>query len=211
VIVVYEDAISQTASGSPQHAACLHRLGEAYLLRYLRLNNIEDLIKADCYCAYSVQITPVDALARPGRVGTLAEVRKARFDKFYSSEDLQSAIAMLEEVLPSLPTNPQKRGVYLQRLGNCYEARFRATGAMGDLDLAIQTYESALQLASTAGVDQPPALLRLGRSLFTRYLIARRDDDVRRAWQLGRDAWQSAREADVQTALLAQFLARGPR
>jgi CHAT domain-containing protein len=209
-LALFEDAMSHTESGSPEHAASLHRVGEAYLMRYLRLNNIKDLIGADLTCAYSVQLTPIDAPTRPARVGTLAQVRKARYDKFHSSDDLQSAIAMLEENLRGWPGDSPNRRVTLQRLGNCYEARFRSGGAPGDLDLAIQTYESVLQLAPTTAAAQAQARLLLGRSLFTRFLIARRNEaDVRRAWRLGQDVWQSAHEGDMQTALLAaRLLAR---
>jgi len=208
-IAVYSDARQQTAEGSVrQRAAVLNCLGQAYLERYWRLDEIGDLVSASIYCAAAVELTPASAPARATHLRALAAVLKARYDKFgsSSSDDLGQAIATLEEALRLLPVDSYRRGANLPRLGSCYEARFRATGQLHDLDQAIQTYESALASMPTSSRDRAQALYSLANALFTRFRIGGQEADAQAARRLASEAWQAAHDTDAWTALLAARL-----
>jgi hypothetical protein len=75
-----------------------------------------------------------------------------------------SAIQRYQEALNRTPTDQPDQALRLQNLGAGYGDRYRATGAMADLDTAIQLFQEALDRTPTDHRKPPPANSALEKS-----------------------------------------------
>ena len=114
---------------------------------------------------------------RPIYVYVLAQVLGRRYDVRGAIEDLNDAIALIEECLasPSLPQQLGRRGLRGE-LGTLLRRRFLRTHNPADIDEAVR-----LQMIDVDEDVNPGRLTNLGNALLTRFDVSHAFDDLNQA------------------------------
>ncbi|MFF7174775.1 CHAT domain-containing tetratricopeptide repeat protein [Streptomyces pseudovenezuelae] len=115
------------------------------------------------------QATPTDDPNRPGRLTNLGHALQARFGRTGSLEDLDTAIAAMQEALETAPASHPDRAMMLSNSGDALRLRFEQTGSLEDLDTAIAAMQEALETAPASHPDRAGRLSTLGLTLLRRF------------------------------------------
>ena len=113
-----------------------------------------------------------------------------------SAAELDQAIAACRRALEVLPPQDEGRGAVLSMLGTALRSRFQLTGALPDIDAAVEAGE---QPVTPPGHPNRAAVLsNLSTSLLVRYQATGQPADLDRAEETGEQALDAARLDDPQ-------------
>ncbi|MFF7127284.1 CHAT domain-containing protein [Streptomyces sp. NPDC008240] len=194
----FREALAAAPPGHPHRASILGHLGEALRIRFDRLDEPEDL-NASIDCFRESVDAAVDADDRAARRCHLGNALNQRGQRTRTLADVDAAIDALRQSVAAAPSVPSERpdhpdrAVRLYKLGEAMWSHFELTGAMADLDAAIDHFREA---AVAAPVDHPERidiLTAFGGAL------------SKRSEQMGRVA-----DADAAIECLTEALALAP-
>ncbi|KAK6538619.1 hypothetical protein TWF694_010197 [Orbilia ellipsospora] len=132
--------------------------------------------------AHEISLNSTDAgsLKRGFRLATLGIILGDRYKTTNEPDDLNRAIELLTESLDYLRQLNNETAIAraLLHLGNDISMRFERTGAMEDLELAIQMIEASLQLQAPDEPIRALAFAFLGNFILLRYERTRDNDHL---------------------------------
>ncbi|MFG2950445.1 CHAT domain-containing protein [Streptomyces adustus] len=191
----FQDALAAAPPGLPDRATILTHLGEALRIRFVRTDAAADLNAAiDRFRAAAD--AAVDADDRAARLFHLGNALNQRGLRTGTLADVEAAIDCLRQAVAAAPSGPPERPdhpdrtVRLAELGVAMRARFELTGAMEDLDAAIDRAREAVLASPLDHPERTSILTALGGSL------------SKRCEQIGRAA-----DADAAIECLTEALA----
>ncbi|MEY2247461.1 CHAT domain-containing protein [Streptomyces sp. BF23-18] len=191
----FRDALAAASPDQPDRATILAHLGEALRMRFVRTDALADLNAAIDSFRAAVHAA-VDADDRSARLCHLGTTLNQRGRQTGTLADVEAAIVCLRQAVAAAPDDPPDRPDHpdrtarLARLGEAMRSRFELTGAMADLDAAI---DRAREAALATPLDHPERtgiLTSLGGAL------------SKRCEQMGRTA-----DADTAIECLTEVLA----
>lgn len=117
----------------------------------------------------AVDLTPLDAADRPGRLSNLAISYVHRFERFSNVRDIDASILYQKEAVKLTPVKDISRPQRLSNLGGSLLRRFERFGEVDDIDGAIAQQNEALALTPKGNADRPTMLNNLGVLLMRRF------------------------------------------
>ncbi|MFI7700401.1 hypothetical protein [Nonomuraea sp. NPDC049480] len=108
----------------------------------------------------------------------VAEAREARWGRTGAAEDLDDAVAAMDDVVNRTPDDHEWYPGRMSRLGGLLQFRFAVTGERQDLDTGIEAIRTAAEAVPPGHEDWPMFRSNLGRALLFRYGATGREADL---------------------------------
>jgi hypothetical protein len=153
-------------AASPDLSSLLANLVNALADRYERSGSLEDLWTAVDQAEHA--ITTGSGSPNPVLLATLGNVLQLQYDRDHQPRTLDRAITSLKEAAAALPSGTSRLAVCLGNLGNALFNRAELTGAIDDLDAALETFRRALTDTDPESSRAPLLWSGLGRALLAR-------------------------------------------
>jgi tetratricopeptide (TPR) repeat protein len=185
----------------------LHYLGAEHFERFEKGavqegRGLKDLSIAAWLCERSVEAIPNGHLMKPVRLYCLGECYEAIYlentnadiaEKHLNAEarnknHLDNGINSFQEIVDAAPRNGLIWVSAFHRLGALYNERFRFTGDLGDLKMALQLYQDSVDGTPKNHPDRAARLEKLGSLKKDRFVIFGNMADIETAIQLFQEA-----------------------
>lgn len=182
-IQLYQEAVNITPMSHPSRASRLHHLGLGFQHRYTVTGKISDLNLAVQSFQEASDTIPEN---HPGRAGLLGRLGRSYGDRYRkmgeSLTDLEMAIQKLQEALCLTPRGSPDRADRLEDLALYYRSRHQRTGAITDLEAALQHFQEAVNITQNS-IDRAGRLHNIGLVYGDRYVRTGELDDLEMAMQ----------------------------
>jgi len=196
-IEMFDKLVKSTPVDRPEYVSAVECLGSVVHARSQRTGSIEEVRNAVEKLQEAVELTPAGHPNRAGRLNSLSDALKSLFDKTGSMDVLDLAIQMSSEAIQmTSPDDSRQYGLYLHNWSLILGKRFIATGAIEDLESAIEKQEQALDLIKTNQRHRANCLHSLGISLQQRFEATGSMEDLDQAIMRQEQAAGSMPEED---------------
>lgn len=197
-----EEVVDSTHLNDPRRPLRLNNLAHCYGMKFQRLGVNEDLTKAIDSLTKVLATKPPTSISHMDRaicLGSLAhklaERSKADFHDSDEQDDLNRAIACLEEALKLIPVNHPRCLYATNDLARCLRERFERFGKrdMADLDRSIELLKTAVSTLEAWNQFRAQPFLNLGRAYEARYNNASgsNPEDQKHAVHFYSECWHS--------------------
>ncbi len=183
--------------------AAWNEAGGAYLRRYWRTGQVEDLNAALRLWQQAVQATPKGHPDLPSRLNNLGNGLWTRYSRTGRMEDLEEAIRVHRQAVQATPPDRPNLPSPLNNLGAGLRARYSRTGRLEDLEEAIRVHRQAVQATPKGHPDLPGYLSNLGTGLSYRYSRTGRLEDLEEGQKAYRQAAEFGLKVNPSEALRA--------
>ena len=183
-IVLYRDALTLLPVGHPNRYISLSGLAVMLSHRFEHGGNDQDVDELDRDDLIS---SPIGCSNRSMSSSNTVNEPVHSFEK-RSNKDLDEAIALFEEVLPSRPVGHPLRPMLLHNMANTLHVRFNDRGNDNDLDDAIMLHREALALQPVGHTDRHALLNSIANALSRRFCHRGNHKDRDEAIVLRREA-----------------------
>ncbi len=208
---LWQTAVQQAPSDSPELPTYLNNLGNGLSDRYDRTGQLADLEEAICAWQAAVERTPLDSPELPRNLNNLGHGLSYRYNLTGQWADLEEAIhAWRTAVQHAPPDSPELPG-FPNNLGNGLRNRYTRTGQLADLEEAIGVARDAVQHTLPDSPELPRNLDNLAHSPNCLYTRTGRLADLEEAILIWQKAVQRTHPASPELPSLLSDLGAGLR
>lgn len=183
-IQLFERAVAETPSGSPDLPAHLNNLSNALQGCFDRTWRGQDLAEAIQISQRVVAEMPAGSPNLYAHLNNLGTELRKRFARTGQTEDLEEAIRVHRRAVAEIPARSPNLSFCLNNLGAALQERFARTGRLQDLDEAIRAFEHAVSETPPGSPDLPARLHNQSNGLRERYERTGREEDLDEAIQI---------------------------
>ncbi len=195
-MAAYRQSVLRTPHQSPDRGRHLSNLGSGWMSRFVRTNQVADLVAAVEANEEAVAATPSSSPELPMHLNNLSSVLRTLYRCTLDSGHLERAVAHSTRAVELSGNVSLEQPLFLAGLASALDDRFAATGDLTDLDRSIAILEDVVERAPKLSVYLPAFLTNLGVALSRR--LVRTDTDVDRK-RLG-EVWSTATRAGLADA-----------
>ncbi|HEX5402077.1 MAG TPA: hypothetical protein VFX16_07230, partial [Pseudonocardiaceae bacterium] len=186
-ITLGKQAIEATTAGDGDLPDMLSHVASAQVIRYQRSGNHADLDAAIETFEQALRVHPTGSGDCAACMMYLGQAYRLRFENKGDADDLESAVSLSVRAVAAA-TGGEALPDTLQAAGAALFARFGRTGAMQDLESAVQQYRQALDALRESDPRRPVCLCDLGNTLAARFGQTSAMSDLHEAIVLCRQA-----------------------
>lgn len=204
-----KEAVAATPVGNPDRVIFLTTLGVLRMNSWHRLpGSLEDLKEAIEINREALEATPVGQPDRLTRLGNLANCFHRLYLYSQSMEDLQQAIDLSEEEVAAATADNPIRPSWLSNLSCFIRSRYLRLGTLEILDEATKRAEEALAATPADYPELADILQELATCISWRFNKTKSTEDIKRALELSRQAWNSTISSPQSRIAGAEMAAR---
>ena len=163
-----------------------------YLMKFDLVDGYPDLDSAIRVAENAIRFTPEDDPERETFSHNLATFLDHRFRLKENPEDLRRSIQIWRQLVDSSDPTPRRTRISLNGLGLALYNKYLLTGAVGDLDEALQISREAAEGVLDGDEAQAAVLMNLGLKLAARFDLLEHDVDIEEAIDFGHKAVKAA-------------------
>ena len=157
----------------------MSNLGSALRTRFRRVGVVQDLHESIAMHERVVQATEQDDVLAHMRLNNLANALITRFQFAGDVADIAHALRLWTAALEHLPDAQRDEGAtYLGHIASAYHMRYHATGALDDLERAVDYQRNATQASDPASQQYVYRLQSLGHATMSRYSVSNDVQDL---------------------------------
>ena len=187
------------------HAKCLNEGGMAYLKKYERFSNIEDVDKALALFKSAIDVLDENSKGKAHCLNNLASACHLRYERTnditFLDKGLKALEAALDLAVEAQGSDHPDLALWLNHLGSILIFKFRATQDLAYLDKGITYSQRALSLDSS----NAHSLVSLGILYSERYTYTGDANDVNQGILLHQRAISSSQRDDSDRAQLPMW------
>ncbi|KAK6530390.1 hypothetical protein TWF694_003745 [Orbilia ellipsospora] len=187
-----EESAAATAIDTQDHKSCLKNLIVMLIKKYEHTASINDLDRAILRAEEMVTITPLSDPDRKLQILDLVTMKARRARQIGSQEELEEAMLFLRMNAPDAGRDSEDVEEVSRGRAKQYMMKFKRSGNLNDLCVAIETGEEAVMATSHDHLERADVLNNLAICYQTRYSMASSFDDLRKAIKLSEEAVATA-------------------
>ncbi|CAE6414034.1 unnamed protein product [Rhizoctonia solani] len=138
-------------------------------MRFERLSELDDILKAIDYGSQAIAMTPVEDPTLPDKLGSLGASYSSRFSGLGDLCDLEKSIEYTSHAVTLTPDDQPNISMWLSNLGASHHTRFERFGQPSDLEKMIEYKARAVVLAPKEEPHYSALLASLAASLSLRF------------------------------------------
>ena len=196
---VHEQAVSAVPHGSTEHVGCVASLCSSRLALFEHTGQLGD-VDAAVDAGRQALRHGGDTPERFTLLIALGSALQARAVRTRSADDLDDAIALLEQASQSIPDGHPATVTCLSELGAAHTSRFQHTDDLVDLDRGITASERSVELAGQYNPHRMLDATSLANAYRLRFFRVEDLADLHAAIDWGREAVRTTREDDNNRA-----------